>query len=229
MKTYILSIFFLLAAMVALPSATWASDSPMKLLQDTQKKVEKILDTPIDHKDKAATQQREQEIQNIVEPFFDFDMLARQTLNQHWSGLKTEEQKAFTFWFKDLLKQAYIGGVRDQNNTKENRQKAQINYLKEQVQATKATVQTEIKYQVKKKDRVRWKRVRMDWMFVKVTGQWKVSDIVTNDTSLIETYQENFDKIIRKEAFAGLLKKIRDKVNELREKHGLSALNYPKS
>lgn len=210
------------------PKAARASDTPLKLLQDTQKKVEKILDVTVNTEDKATMLKREQEIQKIVEPFFDFDMLARHTLNQHWKQLKPAEQKEFSFWFKDLLKQAYIGGIRDQNNTKQNRNKAEITYQKEQVENDKATVFTVIKYQTKSKDgKVRWKRVRMDWLFVKAQGQWKVNDIVTNDTSLIETYQENFDKIIRKDSFAVLLKKIRDKVGELRGKHGLPALSYP--
>ncbi|MEM1009323.1 MAG: ABC transporter substrate-binding protein, partial [Myxococcota bacterium] len=70
-----------------------------------------------------------------------------------------------------------------------------------------------------------WKKVRIDWIFGKAEqGSWKVLDIVTNDNSLVETYQEQFDKIIQKHSFDELLKRIKKKVNQIRKKESLLPL-----
>lgn len=209
-------------------SQAWATTAtPMQLLKDTQKKVEAILEKKIAPKDAQGKKQREEDIKKIVRPFFNYSMLAKQTLGKHWDGLKPEQRKLFVFWFRELLQQAYINGIRDRRVNKKNREKVKLNYRKEKVSGKRATVFTRVKYKVKRRNRMRWKKVRIDWDFIKVGDKWKVKDITTNDTSLMETYQENFDKIIRKKSFKRLIEKISKKVNELRKKQNLPAITGP--
>lgn len=209
-------------------SQAWATTAtPMQLLKDTQKKVEALLEKKIASKDTKAKKKREKDIKKLVRPFFNYNMLAKQTLGSHWKKLKPEQRKTFVFWFRELLQQAYVQGIRDRRATKKNREKVKLNYRKEKVRGKRATVFTRVKYKVKRRNRMRWKKVRIDWDFIKVNNVWKVSDITTNDTSLMETYQENFDKIIRKKSFKRLIEKLSKKVNELRKKQNLPALTGP--
>jgi len=190
--------------------------SPMKLLKTTQKKLQALLNQKIDKKNKAALEAREAKMKNLLEPYFDFGLLAQRTLGAQWAKIKKTEQKSFTFWLRALLEHAHTQGI--QSNKQRNQAKPTITYKKEKIKGDKATVFTKVKYLhvYKKRNRKRWKRVRVDWKFEKLGGTWKITDIVTNDNSLIDTYKEQFEKIIKK------------KVNELRKKRGLDPLADPK-
>lgn len=199
--------------------------TPMKLLQETQKKVEAIINTNIKAGNKKAQAKREKDVQRLVEPFFDFDLLAQKTLSKHWKGLKQEQKKRFVFWFKELLMQAYIKGARA-GQKQRNNQKHTLQYKKETIKGKTAKVFTLIRYQVIRRKRKRWKRTYVDWTFIKQKTGWKVTDIITNDNSMMEVYQEKFDDTIRKKSFAALVKIIKRSTLKLRKKHGLSPIKF---
>ncbi len=221
--TIVLGLFASMTGALSVSAETKAK-TPMQLLQETQKKVEKIINVKLKPTDSKAKNKREKDVQKLVEPFFAFELLAKRTLGKHWKTLKPAQRKRFTFWFKELLKQAYIGGTRV-GEKKRTQQKHTLEYKREKIKGNNAKVFTLIKYQVIRRKRKRWKKVYVDWSFEKKKSGWKVTDIETNDNSLMDTYRENFDKIIRKKSFATLVKKIKKKVLQLRKKHGLSTLS----
>jgi phospholipid transport system substrate-binding protein len=201
------------------------SDNPMQLLQQTQKQAEAILKANTSSND-AAKQKTEEQLRTLIQPFFDFQMLASQTLHNHWSKLKPEDQKNFSFWFEELLKQAYIQGVHS-GLQEQKEQKYEIKYLTQQIDGPKAKIFTEIRYEVTRRGRKRWQKVQIDWVLVKRDQRWMVNDIITNDNSLMETYREQFDTIIAKHSFGELLKRIQKNVHKLRTKHGLPQIEPP--
>ncbi len=231
-------------------SAVWAgkSSSPMEILKSTQKKLEKILDKGFasDSERKA----RAEEIKKLLEPFFDFDYLARESLSDHWKKLSPEQRQEFSFWFKELLKVAYIQGVRASKKQKLKKIKYKIYYKKEEVRGKKASVFTTVKYLGTKKvcdDDVdeldegtgpkkcrkwrkikKWKKVNITWKFALRNGQWKIADMITNDVSLLDSYREQFGKIISKKSVSYLIKKLKKKVLSLRKKLKLPPVSYKK-
>ena len=227
MKRFCLSIWILsVLTLLLLPQLSYASTSPMALLKKTQKKVEKLFKHKISNSDKKAKQQRELKIRALVQDFFDFDMLAKGSLGEHWKSISSAEQNAFTFWFKEMLKQAYLRGVKSASKKKKGK-KYRLKYKKEKIVGKKASVSAQIRYQIIRRNRKRWRRINLEWLFVMRKGRWMVRDLITNDNSLMDTYKEQFDKIIRKKSFRILLKKIRKKVRALRKKNGLIRLIGP--
>lgn len=209
-------------------NADAAKGDPMSILKDTQKKLQEIVDREIKPGDKKAKKKRAEEIKALLEPLFDFDHLAKKALAKHWDKRTKGERKAYKYWLKALLKNAYLRSLNPGSKKKLNKADGRIEYRKQKVGAKKATVFTRVKYRTKKRKRLR--RVRVDWVFYRKTKKdnWLVGDLVTNDNSLVETYEEQFDKIIRKKSFKALLKKLKKKVNAMRKKAGLKPLEGPK-
>ena len=48
-------------------------------------------------------------------------------------------------------------------------------------------------------------------------GHWVVYDVLTDDQSMLENYRAEFNKIITKESFDALLKKMKKKLDEKTE------------
>lgn len=217
-----------LALLLMMPVVAQAKSSPMALLKTTQASIEKLLDKKIEKAEKKKLIEREKKIRAILQPFFDFRLLAERTLDKQWAKLSKEQRDEFTFWLRGLLEQAYLRGVR--GNSRDTK-KPDVTYKKEQIKGKKATVNTMIKFLkvTKRRGRVRkrWQRVRVDWSFEQKKS-WLVVDILTNDNSLIDTYKEQFTKIIEKKSYKVLLQKISKKVNQLRKKRGLPELKWEK-
>jgi phospholipid transport system substrate-binding protein len=224
MKTFFsLFCLFFLAILPFSPHAQ-ASDDPISLLKTTQEKLKSIIKRDIPKSDTKAKNQQEVDLKALMRPFFDFQKLGQDAMSKHWEKLNEEQRKRFLFWLEALLENAYIRSLHQGGMQLGSDEEPKIEYKKQKVQKTKATVYTEIRFRDKKRDK--WKKVRLNWLFFRRDGRWMVSDILTNDNSLVETYQEQFDKIITKHSFDELIKRISKKVNELRKEDGLSQLSY---
>ncbi len=94
--------------------------------------------------------------------------------------------------------------------------KAQVQYGKETVEGNEASVVTTVKV---KQDElpVEYKLFRAD-----AKGEWRIYDIVTDDVSLLETYQGQFRKLLADKGFDGLLATLKTKKAQL-EKGGATA------
>lgn len=215
-----------------LSSNVWAAKpDPTQLLKQTKRSVEKLLETKIAKGNAKALEAREKKIRTIIKPFFNFRMLAKKTLAEHWKKRNKTEKAQFTFWLRALLQQAYLRGVKT-GAEKKGAVKPKVSYTKQTIKSDKATVFTEIRYLKKSKRRrrrKRWKKIRVDWQLVWQKKHWIISDILTNENSLMDTYKEQFSKIISKKSYAELVKRIQKKVNQLRKKQGLTPLIAPKA
>ena len=201
----------------------WAIKDPMTILKENQKNIRKILSKEVKKGDKKARQKQAQKIKHLIEPFFDFDRLAEKALGKHWAKRTKAERIDYKFWLKALLENAYLQSLK-LSSGKKNTRKIKIKYRKQKIHKNKATVFTRLQYRNKRNRR---KKIRIDWVFYKKDHSWLVSDIITNDNGLIETYEEMFDKIIKKKSFADLLRRIKRKVNRIRKKAGMKPLTAP--
>ncbi|HAA55907.1 MAG TPA: hypothetical protein DCE42_14180 [Myxococcales bacterium] len=226
MKRIQFSLCFVVTAvfcMAASASSFAAEKDPMSLLKETQKKVQSIIEQN-EGKSKKARRKKAKEIQKLIEPFFDFDQLAKRALGDHWEKRTKDERTSYQFWVKALIKNAYFRSLSAGIQKKQDKDVG-VRYKKQKIKKSKATVFTRVRYKDPRSKKIR--KVRVEWIFLKKGKSWLVGDIVTNDNSLVETYEEQFDKIIRKKSFKELIKRIQTKVNEIRKKEGLKPLIDP--
>ena len=124
---------------------------------------------------------------------FDFREMARSSLGQNWNTLTPEEQDRFVKLFTSLVEQRYIGKIDSYENQK-------VIYKKQLVRDDRAMIYTAIV----DKDQ----EIPIIYRLEKTNGRWLIYDMKIENVSLIVNYRRDFDSVIRKEQFSGLMEKI---------------------
>lgn len=167
-------------------------ESPQEQLQRSVDEVLRILQSE-DLKRPENKDERKQLILNVITEMFDFREMARSSLGQNWNNLAPEEQDEFVGLFTRLVEQRYIGKIDAYNNQK-------VVYRKQLVKGDKAMIYTDII----DKDLA----IPIVYRMQENNGKWMINDLKIENVSLIVNYRRDFDSIIRKEQFAGLVDKI---------------------
>lgn len=195
LQSIILLVVLLLTVSVftiATGGAASATEKPMDQLQVAVDDILKILQSA-ELKGPEKKDERHQLVLNIVADMFDFREMARSSLGQSWNTLTPEEKDTFVGLFTTLVEQRYIGKIDSYNNQK-------VVYKKQLVKGDKAMVYTAII----DKDL----EIPIVYRLEKNKGKWLINDLKIENVSLIVNYRRDFDSIIRKEQFAGLVEKI---------------------
>lgn len=143
--------------------------------------------------------ERKQRILTVVNRMFDFRGMARSSLGQNWNSLTTEERDRFVSLFASLIEQRYIGKIDAYSNQK-------VIYKNQRVRNNKARVYTVII----DKDL----EIPIDYSLQMSQGKWLIKDLKIENVSLIANYRRDFNSIIRKEQFAGLVEKITEQLEK---------------
>lgn len=186
------SLLYVMISLLVL-SPTAAADNKSAAEVFLKSKLEAVL---------ALLQQKELEQQaktkeavKIIEPMFDFPLMARLTLKKYWAGLDQEKKERFIELFKKNLQEFYIGTLNLYTDEK-------IVY-KTPVQGKKkrkVLIPTEL---VSKGE-----RISMDYKLYKSKNNWKIYDVEIKGTSIIRTYQSQFYHDMRSGTIDDLLQRL---------------------
>lgn len=197
----LISVFLLMVWMLLSGGERALALSENDPLVQVQKSVDEILvilqseelQTP-EKKD-----ERKQRILTVVNRMFDFRGMARSSLGQNWNSLTTEERDSFVSLFASLIEQRYIGKIDAYSNQK-------VIYKNQRVRNNKARVYTAIID--------RDLEIPIDYSLQMSQGKWLIKDLKIENVSLIANYRRDFNSIIRKEQFAGLVEKITEQLEK---------------
>lgn len=145
---------------------------------------------------------RRQKIIAFVDQRFDFEEMSRQTLAVKWRELSPEQRKEFERLFADLLKNTYIGRVEAYSDE-------EIIFDKEVFdggQQTRAMVYTKV---VKNN-----LDIPINYKLLVRNGEWFVYDVMIEGVSLIRNYRTEFARVLNQERYAGLMKRLQDKIDK---------------
>jgi phospholipid transport system substrate-binding protein len=142
-------------------------------------------------------QERQAKIRQAVLQRFSFDEMAQRTLAQHWRTLTPPQRQEFVGLFTDLLEGSYITRVANSNPGPQS-----VRYVKEDINNDQAAVHTEIGNE-------RDAPATVEYRLLHKNGDWKVYDIVIEGVSLVNNYRTQFNTIITKDSYAGLVKQMR--------------------
>jgi phospholipid transport system substrate-binding protein len=145
-------------------------------------------------------QERRRQIRQTVLQRFGFEEMAQRSMGQHWRTLTPQQRQEFVELFTDLLERSYISRI---ENYKAGPQG--IRYPKEDITGDHAIVHTEI---MNNRDLA----ATVDYHLLHKDGDWKVYDIVIEGVSLVNNYRIQFNTIILKDSYAGLVKQMRTKL-----------------
>jgi phospholipid transport system substrate-binding protein len=151
----------------------------------------------------GSAEEKEQaaKVTTSVRGFLDVDELGKRALVDHWTKLTAKQQKEFLDLLRGLIEDNYIKGLRANLEYK-------VVYKGETEQADGTRL---VKTEIKTKRRGRPYTIKVDYVLQKSGTTWKCYDVVTDGVGLVENYRAQFDKIIGKDGFDGLLAKMKKK------------------
>ncbi len=136
-----------------------------------------------------------------VRDFLDVDALGKRSLADHWDTLSATQRTEFLDVLRGLLEDNYIKGLR-----------ANLEYKVVYKGETKNADGTRlVKTEIKTKRRNRDYTIKVDYTLIEDGGKWKCFDVATDGVGLVENYRAQFNKIISKDGFDGLIKKMKKK------------------
>jgi phospholipid transport system substrate-binding protein len=176
------------------PRAAFAETSPKADMQQTIDQIIKIASALPGEEKKI---ERRHKLRELINPKFNFAEMSKRSLGSNWNDLTPQEQADFTNVFSELLARTYLSKI-------ETVKPGMVTVESEQVEAPRAVVKTIV---VSKGD-----TFPIDYKLMLINNSWQVYDVVIENIGLVANYRNEFSGIIRKEKFAGLMERLRKKV-----------------
>ena len=140
--------------------------------------------------------------------FLDLDAMGEKSLGAHWQEASPEEQKNFLqFLWKLIEFVAYPRSTKFMGSY-------DITYPKVEPAGSGFQVHSVIKQQAEGLD------APVEYHVYQKEGQWKIDDIILDDVSIIQDLSGQFDKIVKDSKFAGLLNKMRERLDQAKKENG---------
>ena len=194
-----------LAALFLVAGSPVAESAQTQVTTDLKATIDKVLDIVRDEKYKADAKARRKLLREVIDARFSYEQMSMRSLAQDWNVRTPEEKKQFVDLFGKLLESSYASKIESYRDEK-------INYTQEEIKDGYAMIKTEI---VRKSD-----TIPVDYKLVNVGGKWLIYDFIIEGVSMIRNYRSQFSKIIQKESYGGLVKKLSDKISELESSNG---------
>jgi phospholipid transport system substrate-binding protein len=184
----------------ALPHAAAAADGPGVT---AVKKANETVTTLLKRKPPAGSPEEKKlaaEVTTKLRGFLDIEELGRRALADHWAKLTPAQRTEYMSLLRALIEANYVRGLRANLDY-------QVKYLGEKDNGGSLVVSTEVRAQ----RRGRPYTIAVDYVLRRNGTSWKTFDVVTDGVGLVENYRAQFNKIIAKDGFAGLLDRMRKK------------------
>jgi len=170
------------------------------LIADDKSDAEALVKSKLDavfavlQKGDLDQQAKKQEINAIVTPMFDFELMAKLTLGKkHWPGLPREKREKFTELYIEMLKTSYLDKL--------------ALYTDEKVIfEPPAQVKKKVHFptQLVSKDR----KTSILYKLYKPGDDWKVYDLEIQGVSIIRSYRSQFSETLKNGTIDDLLLKM---------------------
>lgn len=149
---------------------------------------------------RAGGPDEDKKVEAIFNTMLDYDALAKLSLDKHWTEISDSDRAEFTAVLKKLVQRAYRKNIKKTLNY-------EISY-KGEGPANKGQL---VRTVARNKDKPREQPVSVDYVLHQVGGQWRIFDVVTEGSSMVMNYRNQFGRIIKKNGFAELLRKMKSK------------------
>ncbi len=170
-----------------------------ELLLQSMIKRDRSIKAIVNSETAGETAEEREQLRAIVEGMFDFRRFGMVALGRHWQRRTEAEQAEFA----DLCRRLIVKNYAD---PKLYTKSEKIEYLGSEVDSTEGVVRTIVHY--------RDEQSHIDYKLHPVNEKWLVYDMVIDDLSVARNNRSQFYKEIRKSSYEGLVKKLRDKLNE---------------
>jgi phospholipid transport system substrate-binding protein len=183
-------------AMLVAPSAY----SPTESVKSTIIDVLSILGNEA-LKQPGLSEERRQQIEQVIRHRVNFRQMAQRSLGAPWTILSDKERQEFVGLFVKLIRDTVANKI-DQYYDE------QVFYLIEQREGSFAQVRTNLIGP--KVD------TSVNFRLENQSGEWLVYDVVIDGISIVRNYRTQFSQIIRDNTYAGLVEKMKQRVQTVK-------------
>ena len=173
-----------------------ASSEPMAQLKVSVGEIVDILKSE-ELKGPEKYDERQRLIWDVALKMFDFREMAKSSLGKNWNAITSEERDQFVELFSSLVKKRYIGKINDYTDQ-------EIVYTKQLIKKDRAMVYSLI---IDKGT-----EIPIIYKLKANQEKWFIYDVKIENVSMVLNYRRDFDSVIRKEKFAGLLERITEQL-----------------
>jgi len=191
----------LLAALLGLVALNCRADLPTNEVKTTTDKVLAILNEP-SLQGEAKRSERHHRIREILDERFNWQESARACLGRHWGERTPGEQKEFVTLFAEFLERSYLDKFDLYYVNVET-----IDYRPGKIIENYASVKTMINTKAKFHHPV-------EYRLEKSGDHWRIYDTVIEGVSMVKNYRDQFDAIIAKSSYTGLIQEIKSKTRQ---------------
>ena len=177
--------------------------APTESIRGMVDEVIRILSDPA-LKNPAQRRVLRQRVKAAVDRRFDYEEMAKRSLGSTWNKLSGSQRSEFTRLFAQLLEASYSDKLEHYSGET-------VNYLSETQDGQYAEVRTML---MRRND-----RIPMNYRLINQSG-WMIYDVVIEGVSLVSNYRSQFSRILSQESYSELVRRLRTKVNELRQTSG---------
>lgn len=187
------------AAVFVTATSAWAQSPTEDMRAYTERVIQLIQDAKVREADTLEALRAA--VRKVAIQIFGAAEAARGVLGRHWETLTPAERDDFVQLFAELLEATYIarmdgnGGIR-------------VRYVGELVEGDRADVRAQVFTRKGREFAVDARLVRRD-------GRWQVYDVLIEQISVVGNYRAQFDRVIRKSGYDGLVAAVRAKRDEL--------------
>jgi phospholipid transport system substrate-binding protein len=172
-----------------------AQPAPDALVKSTVDEVLSVIKTT---KDKRALNEV---VEKKVLPNFDFQAMTRLAVGRHWREASPAQQKSLENAFRSLLVTTYTTALSQSSSAE---QSVEVRAAPVKPADDDVTVRTLVRESGRKP-------IAIDYRMAKVSGGWKVYDVVVENLSLVTNYRGSFNTEITKAGIDGLIKSLEAK------------------
>lgn len=191
-----ISLLIAFALLLGLPATAWADGEAEATLKAKQAELTGLLK-------KGKSADNDKKVQAIFDELLDYDTLAKDSLGSHWGDLSEAERKEFQEVLERLVRNAYRKNLRKTLSY-------EVTYKGSNPGKKGIVIHTV----AKNKNNNREEPISIDYTMHKSNGKWKVRDLVTEGSSLVNNYKSQFGRVIKKKGFAELMKRMKTKLQK---------------
>jgi phospholipid transport system substrate-binding protein len=197
MKRLLVSLMILLFAAVPAFAGTGPGTQAVKQAND---KITNLL------KQKVAAGSKEEKdlagkVTTSVRDLLDIDELGKRAMVDQWGKLTPAQQTEFLTTLRALIEDNYVRGLRSNLEFT-------VDYNGETTDKAGNLVVTT---QINTKRKGRPYKIEVDYVLKKDGDKLKAWDVKTDGVGLVENYRTQFNKIVERDGFAGLIAKMKKK------------------
>jgi phospholipid transport system substrate-binding protein len=182
-----------LATSLAMPAH--AAETAQDFIQSRQGQVTQLVR-------QAPGAQRDKQVATVLDGMIDYDTLAKRSLVAHWGDLSEAQRKEFTDILRNLVRRNYERNIKNILDYR-------VEYLGEERGADEAVI---VRSRASSSSNSREEPISIDYQLANTAGAWRIVDVVTEGSSLVNNYRNQFHRIIQKDGFNALLRRMKDKL-----------------